>query len=445
MSARASQIRFNGKRDQALGSTLNSFISIAEADPEVGDGSLAGAVAGIKDNLAVAGMRMTCASRILENYVAPYDSAVVERLKGEGTLILGKNNMDEFACGSSGENSAFGPTLNPIIEGVVPGGSSSGSAASVAAGLVDFSVGSDTGGSARCPSAYCGTVCLKPTYGRISRYGLADLSMSLESPSPIVQWGEEGLLASVMDSISGEDARDQATSGSRATRCLELIDSFDPESLSIAVPENALSLCSDPVRADFSRCIDFLKGAGAKVSALKLSSLELALPAYYLVMYSEFASAMQRFDGLKFGSRGPGYSVQEAVTGARGMLGREVRRRILMGTYVTSVEGRSVWYERAQAARAAVATEVNDALVQYDMLAMPTMPTPPYGFGERVTDPLLMYATDVLTVPANLAGIPACSMPMGRGTGLQLLSGAGKDELLVSAVSYFHRKGWHWL
>ncbi len=436
--------RFADGLNAARRSTSNSFITLAAAPAEHASGPMEGLLAGIKDNISVKGLRMTCASRILENYTAPYDATVVDRLRGEGAMILGKNNMDEFACGSSGENSAYGPTLNPLLPGLVPGGSSSGSAACVSEGIADFAIGSDTGGSVRCPAAYCGVIGFKPTYGRVSRYGLADLSMSLEGPAPIVPWGEERLLADLMDCISGGDPKDQTTDGMRKTECVRLLESFDPTAATVAVPSNALSHCSAGVVGAFDRSVSFLREEGVKVEPVEMKSLDLALSSYYLIMYSEFSSAMQRYDGLKFGTRGAGYSVEEAVLNARSTLGPEVRRRILIGTYVTSAEGRSAWYERALAAREFVSRELHGLLDASDFLLMPTMPSEPYPIGERVSDPLRMYASDVLTVPANLAGVPAGSMPIGKGMGLQLIAGRGRDESVVSAMHYLNRKGWSW-
>ena len=427
----------------AAGSNTNSFISLASEEPESGEGQLANTVAGIKDNIAVRGMRMTCASRVLENYVAPYDATVVERLRNGGAKILGKNNMDEFACGSSGENSAFGPVLNPGLPGRVPGGSSSGSAAAVSEGLVDFAIGSDTGGSVRCPASYCSVVGLKPTYGRVSRYGLADLSMSLESPAPLVPWGSGLLLARLMDCISGPDERDQTTENAKKTACVGQLECYDPAGSTVAVPENALASCVPEVRLAFDRSLKFLESHGATVEKVQMKTFDSALAAYYLIMYSEFASAMQRYDGLKYGTRGAGYTPAESVFNSRSLLGQEAKRRILLGTYITSLEGRSAWYVRALSAREAVSNEIRGLLESYDILAMPTMPSPPFGFGEK-SDPLLMYATDILTVPANLAGIPAVSLPIGPGIGLQLAGERNSEEMLVSAVHYFEKEGWKW-
>jgi len=327
---------FERKRKSAVLSRTNAFISLCDYETPEKEGILSNTVFGIKDNIAVRGMKLTCASNMLSNYVSPYDATVVSRLKAEGALILGKNNMDEFACGSSGENSAFGPTLNPVFEGLVPGGSSSGSAASVAEGTVDASLGSDTGGSVRCPSSFCCTVGLKPSYGRVSRYGLVDLSMSLESPAPIVPWGAEELLARIMDVISGPDPRDQATANASKTECVRHLEDISPETISVAIPENVLNLCTLEVQSSFRSFVSFLQDAGASVQRCSLETIDIALPCYYIIMYSEFASAMQRYDGLKFGYSSDAASVEERIVKSRMMLGNEVKRRILLGTYITS-------------------------------------------------------------------------------------------------------------
>lgn len=429
--------RFGAMLDNASRDNLNCFITLCSPKQHSREGRLRGAVFGIKDNLAVRGERMTCASRVLENYIAPYDATVVKRLKNSGALILGKTNMDEFACGSSGETSAFGPTRNPIFPGKVPGGSSSGSAASVAAGLVDAAIGSDTGGSVRCPAAFCGVEAFKPTYGRVSRHGLADMSMSLESPAPIVPAGSTALLAKIIDAISGYDEYDQTTYGAAGTECLRSLEDFSLSGARLSVPSNLVDLCSPGISESFATAVGKLRAAGAGIDELNLNCARTVLPAYYLTMYSEFASAMQRYDGLKFGHRGEGAGVGEVMINSRSVLGAEVRRRILLGTYVTSVEGKSEWYEKAMNARAAIIEETAAVLSSCDLMILPTMPITPYPFGERLSDPLLMYATDVLTVLPNVCGLPAGCIPLGGGASLQLIGARNSDEKVVAAMKAF--------
>jgi aspartyl-tRNA(Asn)/glutamyl-tRNA(Gln) amidotransferase subunit A len=426
--------RFSRMAEEASADRLNAFITVSSGEQHICDGKLRGVVFGIKDNIAVRGEKLTCASRALENYVAPYDASIVANLRGSGAMILGKTNMDEFACGSSGETSAFGPTLNPIFPGMVPGGSSSGSAAAVAGGLVDAAIGSDTGGSVRCPAAFCGIAAFKPTYGRISRHGLVDMSMSLESPAPIVPRGRTALLADIMDTISGYDEFDQATYGASRTECRKSLDDFNLSGAHLSIPSNLIDLCSSEVRKAFSSAVEKFRNSGARIDDIKLKSASMALPAYYLTMYSEFASAMQRYDGMKFGLRGEGSGVEEVMKSSRSVLGPEVRRRILLGTYITSLEGKSEWYERAMNSRAAIMDEMASVTSSCDMIILPTMPVTPYPFGERLSDPLLMYATDVLTVLPNVCGLPAGCIPLGNGVSLQLTGERNSDEKVVSAM-----------
>jgi aspartyl-tRNA(Asn)/glutamyl-tRNA(Gln) amidotransferase subunit A len=413
---------------------FNAFITLCKPARETEGGSLEGTIFGIKDNIAVRGERLTCASRLLENYVPPYDATLVSRLRNNGAVIFGKTNMDEFACGSSGENSAFGPALNPVFPGKVPGGSSSGSGAAVSAGLVDAAFGSDTGGSARCPAAFCDVIAFKPTYGRISRHGLVDMAMSLETPAPIVPRGRVELLARIMDAVSGYDEHDQTTYPFSRTDCVRKLDDFDFADADISVPSNLVGLCSDDVAKAFRRTVERMRKSGCSISEFELKSAPVLLPSYYLTMYSEFSSAMQRFDGLRYGVRMDAGGMADIMKASRSLLGKEVRRRILLGTYITSLEGRSEWYERAMNARQEIREEVDELLESSDMIVMPTMPVTPYSFGEKTEDPLLMYATDVLTVLANVCALPAGSYPVEHGVGMQLIGGRGKDEVIVSAM-----------
>lgn len=395
-------------------------------------GPLAGLVASVKDNLAVAGQPMTCGSRHLELYVAPYTATVAERLEGAGAVALGKTNMDEFAAGSSGENSAFGPTRNPADLARVPGGSSSGAAASVAAGVCDIALGSDTGGSVRCPASFCGIAALKPSYGLVSRYGLADLAMSLEGPAPLAR--DVATLGLAMDAIAGADPRDPVTSGARRGGFAEAAR-HAPETLRVGVPAEYFDGVADdvarPVRAALARL-------GVELVEVSLPSLRQSLAAYYVTNYAEFASAMQRLDGIRYGTPGPANaSYPDAAAAARASFGPEVKRRILLGTFVTSREQRGRWYDAAVRARAEVARDLARAFERCDVLMGPTMPTRAFRLGERVEDPRAMYAADVLTVPANLAGVPAGSVPLrveGLPVGVQVVGPRGTDALVLSAM-----------
>jgi aspartyl-tRNA(Asn)/glutamyl-tRNA(Gln) amidotransferase subunit A len=373
---------------------------------------LAGVVASVKDNLAWAGHPMTCGSRHLAGYVAPYSANVVERLERAGAVILGKTNMDEFAAGSSGENSAYGPTLNPRDITRVPGGSSAGAGASLAAGVVDVALGSDTGGSARCPAAFCGVAALKPTYGALSRQGLADLAMSLEGPAPMAK--DVATLIRLHEALGGARVPEAPAESLRIGVPRELFEGLDED-------------VERPVRVTLAR----LAAKGARLVDVALPGLPHSLSAYYVLNYAEFASAMARYDGVRYGGTEAG-----DVPGAR-TFGPEVERRILLGTFVTSREERGRWYEAARKARAQLAREMAQALADVDVLMAPTMPTRAFRLGERADDPRAMYAADVLTVSANLARVPAGSVPLkvdGLPVGLQVLGREGDDARVLAAM-----------
>ncbi len=422
---------------------INAFITVLDTPRVEGEGVLSGIVFGIKDNFAVKGVRMTCGSRMLENYVAPFDATVVERILRAGGVIVGKNNMDEFAAGSSGETSAFGPTRNPHDLERVPGGSSSGSAATVAAGMVDIAIASDTGGSIRNPASFCGVVGLKPTYGLVSRYGLVDLAMSLDSPGPIAP--DAYGIALAMDVIAGHDPRDPVTTRKRL-RFLERLDSFDPEGTRIAVSESLFEGVEGDVVRVTRRAIRFFEEKGAEIVDVDLPSIWSAFPTYYLVMYPEFASAMQKFDGLKYGHHVDAEDLYTAVAQARAeALGAEVKRRIILGTYISMAEVSKKWYTLAQRARRAIINMFDSVFEKADVLMAPTVPFLPFKIGERIDDPVKMYMSDALTVPANLAGIPAISFPAGSARGLpvgvQIMGPKYSDPLLVSMVRFFEKEG----
>ena len=415
----------------------NAFLHVdaggARRQARVAEGPLAGLVASVKDNLAVAGQPMTCGSRHLAHYVAPYTATVVERLMSAGAALLGKTNMDEFAAGSSGESSAFGPTLNPRDITRVPGGSSSGAGASVAAGVCDVALGSDTGGSVRCPASFCGVAAFKPSRGLVSRHGLADLAMSLESPAPLAR--DVATLGLAMDAIAGADPRDALTQGARTGGFAEAARS-PPDRLVVGVPAE----WRDGVADDVARPVrEALARLGTEVVEVSLSSLRHALAAYYVTNYAEFASAMQRLDGLRYGEPGPEAApYMEASAAARAAFGPEVKRRILLGTFVTSREERARWHDAALKARAEVARDFARAFDRCDVLMGPTMPVRAWRLGERMEDPRAMYAADALTVPANLAGVPAGSVPVrveGLPVGLQVVGPRGEDRRVLSAMA----------
>lgn len=416
----------------------HAFLHVEHEAPPARDGPLAGLVGSIKDNLAWAGRPMTCGSKHLAQYLAPYTATVVARLEMAGAAILGKTNMDEFAAGSSGENSAFGPTLNPRDPARVPGGSSSGAGASVAAGIVDFAIGSDTGGSARCPGAFCGVAAFKPSYGLVSRHGLADLAMSLEGPAALAK--DVATLERVMQVISGPDPRDPVTvspSSPSSSSPSPPPPSLASSSLRIGVPSEFFDGVAPDVEKPVRDALRKLERKGATLVDVSLPSIRHALAAYYVTNYAEFASAMARLDGTRYGTPGEGRAVREAESSARASFGVEVKRRILLGTFVTSRDERGAWYDAAVRARAQVAREFASVLSTVDVLMGPTMPMRAFRLGERASDPRAMYAADVLTVSANLARVPAGSVPLaldGLPVGLQVIGRFGDDARVLSAM-----------
>lgn len=423
---------FERARERLGADRYHAFLHVETEAPPARDGPLAGLVASVKDNLAWAGRPMTCGSRHLERYVAPYTATVVERIVAAGALVLGKTNMDEFAAGSSGENSAFGPTLNPRDPARVPGGSSSGAGASVASGVADFALGSDTGGSARCPGAFCGVAAFKPSQGLVSRHGLADLAMSLESPAPLAK--DVDTLARVLAVMSGPDPRDPVTDTSTP---LLPPPSLDPSALRIGVPHEFFDGVAPDVERPVRDALAKLERKGAELVEVSLPSIRHALAAYYVTNYAEFASAMARLDGTRYGTPGEGRGLPERQASARASLGAEAKRRILLGTYVTSRDERGAWYDAAVKARAQVAREFASALSAVDVLMGPTMPMRAFRLGERASDPRAMYAADVLTVSANLARVPAGSVPLaveGLPVGLQVIGRHGDDAGVLAAM-----------
>jgi len=410
-----------------------------------GGGAFYGLVWGIKDNFALKGVRMTCGSKMLENYVPPYTATPVERILGNHGVIVGKLNMDEFACGSSGETSYFGPTRNARDPDYVPGGSSSGAGAAVAAGMVDIALGSDTGGSIRNPASFNGVVGLKPTYGLVSRYGLADLAMSLDVPGPLAP--DAYGIALAMDVIEGFDPRDRV-SARRRLNFMANLDGFEPERYRIGISEALLRDVEPPVRKAVEYVVRFFESKGVEVVEVELPDMWAAFPAYYLVMYPEFASAMQKYDGLKYGHRAEGNTLAEVVSRSRAEgFGKEIKRRIIMGTFVSMAKN-AEWYRLALRARATLVRMFRRAFERVDMIVSPTVPTLPFKIGERINDPVKMYMADALTVPANLVGIPAVSFPGGwkehLPIGVQLMGPRFTDDVLVSAVRFFEKEGSPW-
>lgn len=407
------------------------------------EGALAGKTLSVKDNIAVRGLPLTCGSAVLQGHTAAYTATAVERLQARGLTVVGKTNLDEFGCGSSGEYSAYGPTTNPRDPARVPGGSSSGAAASVAAGMVDFALGSDTGGSVRCPASFCGVAGFKPSYGLVSRYGLVDMAMSLEGPGPLAR--DSRGLALMLDAMAGPDPRDPVTLAAQlpAGGYAVHLEELQPRGLRVGAPREFLQGLAPEVERAVRGAMQRFEAEGARVEEFGLPEARLALPSYYLIVYSEFASAMQKFDGYRYGARAPeDRGLMETTAANRASLGPEVKRRILLGTYVTMKEVRGKWYTAALRARDQLARGFARAFQGYDLLLAPTMPFPAFKLGERVQDPLAMYAADVLTVSANLAGIPAGSVPVpgpGLPIGLQVLGPRGHDLRVLQGMRLWER------
>jgi len=408
---------------------------------------LAGVPIALKDNICTAGVRTTAASRLLERYVPPYSATVVERLERAGAVFVGKTNCDEFAMGSSTEHSAFGPTRNPWAHDRSPGGSSGGSAAAVAAGMVPVALGSDTGGSIRQPAALCGVVGLKPTYGRVSRYGLIAFGSSLDQIGPFARNARDA--AAVVAAIAGRDPRD-STSSSAAVPDYAALLSGDARGLRIGVPRHLLEDGVEPgVRDAFARGLDALADAGAAISDVRLPHAPLAIAVYYLVANAEASSNLARYDGVRYGSRAAEDTPHTTAADhadrltrmyyrTRALFGPEAKRRIMIGTFVLSAGYYDAYYGKAQQVRALIRRDYEQAFAAVDVIALPTSTTVAFKLGERTSDPLQMYLSDVFTVAANLAGVPAVSVPCGLSgglpVGLQLTGRPFEEATLLRAA-----------
>jgi len=418
--------------------SLDAFITEATIEGD-DDGPLSGRTVAVKDNISTEGVRTTCGSAMLEDYVPPYDATVVERLKAAGATVVGKTNMDEFGMGTTTETSAFGPTKNPVDESRVPGGSSGGSAAAVAAGEADVALGSDTGGSIRCPAAFCGVVGIKPTYGLVSRYGLVAYANSLEQIGPLAPTVEDA--AELLEVIAGPDGRDATTREEGADAAYADAADGDVDGLTIGVPTELIEGADDRVVETFEDALADLEAQGAETHEVSLPSVERAVQAYYVIAMSEASSNLARFDGVRYGPKTETEgNWNEAFAQVREEgFGDEVKRRVLLGTYALSAGYHDKYYAKAQDARAWLKRDFDEALSEADVLASPTMPVLPFELGESLDDPLQMYLADANTVPVNLANLPAISVPAGEAdglpVGLQLIGGAFDERTLVRAAS----------
>ena len=401
---------------------------------------LAGIPMALKDNLCTRGVRTTCASRMLSGFVPTYDATAVSRLSAAGAVMLGKLNMDEFAMGSSTENSAFHPTRNPADTARVPGGSSGGSAAAVAAGEAVYALGSDTGGSIRQPAAFCGVVGLKPTYGRVSRYGLVAFASSLDQVGPITSCVADN--AVVLSAVAGQDPRD-ATSAPRPAEDFSRWIGRGVRGLRVALPREFFGEGLDAeVKAAVLASARQLEAAGAMVEEVSLPSLAAALPAYYVLSSAEASSNLARFDGVRFGSRAAEFeSIGELYCRTRTeFFGEEVKRRILLGTFALSAGYYDAYYKKALQMRTRIAAEYEKIFASHDLILSPVAPTTAYRLGEKTADPMQMYLGDIYTVPVNIAGIPALSLPCGRDAaglpiGVQLMGPKWSEARLYQAAA----------
>ncbi len=409
-------------------------------------GPLAGVPVVIKDNMTTRGVATTCSSKILEGWEPPYDATVVERLEAAGAIMVGKANLDEFAMGSSTENSAFGPTKNPWDHEKVPGGSSGGSAAAVAAGFAPIALGSDTGGSIRQPASLCGVVGVKPTYGAVSRYGLIAFSSSLDQIGPFSTTVADS--AMVYETIAGFDPLDSTSANQPALSVSSLLDA-GVDGLRVGVitemAGEVIPGISDDVIDRLGVAAASLSAAGATVDQVSVPSAVHCLSAYYVIAPAEASSNLARFDGVRYGMRvdGPNTAMMNAATRTAGF-GDEVKRRIMLGTYGLSAGYRDAFYGSAQRIRTRVLNEFNAAYEDFDVLLAPTSPTTAFALGDKTADPLAMYVNDVTTIPSNLAGQPAMSVPFGTGDdglpiGIQVLGPLMGDVVMFQVAAELER------
>jgi len=440
-------------RARAIEPDIHAFLELTDAlaleaadesDRRIAAGeeprALEGVPVAIKDNMCLVGARCTCASRILEDWRPPYNGTVVERLLAAGAVPIGKTNLDEFAMGSSTENSHFGATRNPWDTSRAPGGSSGGSAAAVAAGAAPLATGSDTGGSIRQPAAFCGVVGMKPTYGRVSRYGLVAFASSLDQIGPFARdTTDAGLL---LDAISGHDPRDSTSSTKTCSPVSAAVDRADVKGLRIGMPREYFALGMAPgVEGAVREAASALEGAGASIEEISLPNTEYAVATYYVIATAEASSNLARYDGVHYGHRADGTrNIVDLSSRSRAEgFGPEVKRRVMLGTFALSSGYYDAYYLRALKVRARIRADFDRAFENVDIVLGPTTPTVAFGLGEKTADPVSMYLSDIFTISANLAGIPAVSVPCGEGedglpVGLQLVAPAFEEERLFAAA-----------
>ena len=422
-----------------------ALIDADEIDSKIASGETLGPLAGVpisvKDNLCTRGIETTCSSKILEGWKPPYDATVIEKLREAGAIIMGKTNLDEFAMGSSTENSAFGPTRNPHNLERVPGGSSGGSAAAVAAGFSPLALGSDTGGSIRQPAALCGVVGVKPTYGRVSRYGLVAFASSLDQIGPFANTVSDAALT--LEVISGHDPRDSTSIPEKPLDISGVLNQ-GIEGMRIGVIEElsgkGLGGISKDVISRVEEAIKVFSNAGADVESASVPASIYGLSAYYVIAPAEASSNLSRYDGIRFGPRTEAATTAETMTATRTKgFGDEVKRRIMLGTYALSAGYYDAYYGKSQRVRTLIMNDFAKAYEKFDILISPTAPTTAFPLGDKTADPMQMYLQDVCTIPSNLAGHPAMSVPFGSGAdgmpvGIQILAPAMAEREMFQAA-----------
>ena len=409
------------------------------------EGDLAGIPIGIKDNICTKGIKTTCASKMLEDFISPYDATVMEKINDENMILLGKLNMDEFAMGGSTEHSYFKKTRNPWDLNRVPGGSSGGSASAVAAGMVPWALGSDTGGSIRQPASFCGVVGLKPTYGLVSRYGLVAFASSLDQIGPITKDVKDSAI--LLNIIAGHDKKDTTSVNIEKKDYVKALKN-DVKGLKIGVPKEFLAEGTQPeVKGKIEEAIQIYKELGAVVEEISLDVAKYSLATYYIIACAEASSNLGRFDGIRYGYRAKDYKdLNELFVKSRSEgFGDEVKRRIILGTYVLSSGYYDAYYKKAQKVRSLVMNEFIKAFQKYDVLLTPTSPTVAFKIGEKTSNPLEMYLSDICTVSVNIAGLPGISIPCGVDSnnmpiGMQLIGNKFQEETILNAAYTFEQK-----
>ncbi len=443
-----------GERNQELNAylTLSEERAYAQADRMdalVAAGKplpvLAGVPIAIKDVISTHGVRTTCGSKILENYVPPYDATAVERLEAAGAVILGKTNCDEFAMGSSNENSAYGPVRNPEAPDRVPGGSSGGSAAAVAAGLAVASLGTDTGGSIRQPGSFCGIPAMMGSYGRVSRYGLIAFASSLDRIGPLATNARD--VAAMLGVIAGRDANDSTSTTAPVPNYRALMER-PVKGLRIGIPKEYFGEgMDDEVRKKIEAGIEVLKKLGCELREIHMAHTDYAIATYYIIATAEASSNLARYDGVRYGLRVDDNSLLAMYRKTRGVgFGAEVKRRIVLGTYVLSAGYYDAYYLKGQKVRALIAQDFRDAFSKVDVIVTPTSPIPPFKLGEKTNDPLQMYLADIYTVTGSLAGVPGISVPCGKicgklPVGLQIFGPAFGEASVLQLGHAFEQAG----